>query len=94
MIGYLAAVFLLLIGLWAVTVKHNLLKVAIGLMLMQYAANLLLVALAGRLGGREWFSQLAALLGLSTTIVLVALIRRNHDRSGTIDISKLTKLKG
>jgi multicomponent Na+:H+ antiporter subunit C len=94
MIIYLAAVLLLLIGLWAVTVKNNLLKVVIGLMLMQYSANLLLIALAHRWGGREWVSQLAALLGLATTIVLIALIRRNHDRSGTVDVSKLTKLKG
>lgn len=94
MIICVAAVLLLLIGLWAVAVKQNLLKVIIGLMLMQYAANLLLIALAQRWGGREWTSQLAALLGLSTTGILVALVRRNHDRSGTIDVSKLTKLKG
>lgn len=94
MIVYLAAFVLLLIGLYSVAVKHNLIKVVIGLMLMQYAANLLLIALSERLGGREWFSQLAALIGLSTTILLVALIKKNFDRNGNIDITKLTKLKG
>ncbi|MDD5593190.1 MAG: NADH-quinone oxidoreductase subunit K [Candidatus Margulisbacteria bacterium] len=95
MIIYIAAVLLMLIGLYGVAAKHNLIKVAIGLMIMQYSVDLFLIALAAhRLSGREWFSQLAAVLGLSTTVVLVAVIKRNYDRSGAIDITRLTKLKG
>ena len=81
---------LTLIGLYGVAVKRSLVKIVIGLMLMQYAVDLLLVELARGVGEREWFSQLAALAGLSTTIVLVVLIKRNK----TLDAAKLDKLKG
>ena len=90
MIILLMAVILVLIGLYGVAVKRSLVKIVIGLMLMQYAADLLLIELARGVGEREWFSQLAALAGLSTTIVLVVLIKR----SKTFDAAKLDKLKG
>jgi len=90
MIVIMAAVILILIGLYGVAAKRNLVKVAIGLMLTQYAADLLLIALAEKTGAREWFSQLAALAGLATTIVLVALVKKG----GTSDVDKLSKLKG
>ncbi len=90
MIILLASVILLLIGLYGVALKRNLIKVVIGLMLMQYAADLLLIELAHRTGGHEWLSQLAALAGLATTIVLVALVKKG----ATIDADKLSRLKG
>jgi multisubunit Na+/H+ antiporter MnhC subunit len=90
MILSLAAVVLMLIGLYGVAVKRNLVKVVIGLMLMQYSADLLLIMLAREAGEREWFSQLAALAGLATTILLVAVIKRNR----TLDAARLNKLKG
>ncbi len=90
MIVLLASVILLLIGLYGVAAKRNLVKVVIGLMLMQYAADLLLIELAERTGGREWVSQLAALAGLATTIVLVALVTRG----AIVDVNKLNRLKG
>jgi multisubunit Na+/H+ antiporter MnhC subunit len=90
MIVFLSAVILMLIGLYGVAVKRNLVKVVIGLMIMQYAVDLLLIALARETGGREWFSQLAALAGLSTTILLVAIVKRNK----TLDAARLNKLKG
>ncbi len=90
MIVLLAAVILMLIGLYGVALKRDLIKVVIGLMLMQYAADLLLIELARRTGEREWFSQLAALAGLATTIVLVALVKK----SATLDPNKLNRLKG
>jgi multisubunit Na+/H+ antiporter MnhC subunit len=94
MIVFLAAVILMLIGLYGVAVKRSLVKIAISLMLIQYSVDLLLIALAREAGGREWFSQLAALIGLATTIILIALIRRNFDRNQTLDVAKLNKLKG
>ncbi len=90
MIISLAAVILILIGLYGVVLKRNLIKVVIGLMLAQYAADLLLIELADKTGAREWFSQLAALAGLATTIVLVALVKR----AATLDADKLNRLKG
>lgn len=91
MIIFLAAILLMLIGLYGAAVKRDLVKVVIGLMIMQYSLDLLLIVFSRE---REWFSQLAALLGLATTIILVALIKRNFDRNATLDVTKLNKLKG
>ena len=87
MIILLAAVVLALFGLYGVAVKRNLVKVVIGLMVMQYSVDLLLIGLAPE---REWFSQLAALAGLSTTILLVAIVKRGK----TLDAARLNRLKG
>lgn len=91
MIIWLAAILLMLIGLYGAAVKRDLVKVVIGLMIMQYSLDLLLIVFSRE---REWFSQLAALMGLATTIILVALIKRNFDRQATLDVTKLNKLKG
>lgn len=48
---YLLCVALLLIGVYCVAVKKNLIKIIIGLVIMEYAMNLLLVVVGYRTGG-------------------------------------------
>ena len=48
---YLSCVILLLIGLYCVAVKKNLIKIIIGIGIMEYAVNLFLVVLGYRKGG-------------------------------------------
>jgi multicomponent Na+:H+ antiporter subunit C len=47
-IPYLAVVALILIGLYAVTIKRNLIKIVIGITLIQNGVNLFLITLAYR----------------------------------------------
>ncbi len=51
MIIYLACVVLLMIGVYCVAVKKNLIKIVMGLVIMEYAANLFLVTIGYRQGG-------------------------------------------
>jgi multicomponent Na+:H+ antiporter subunit C len=43
MIVYILAVFLFLIGLYGVVVKRNLIKIVIGIAIMEYSVNLFLI---------------------------------------------------
>ncbi|RKY79835.1 cation:proton antiporter [candidate division KSB1 bacterium] len=51
MIEYILAVVLFAIGLYGVIVKRNLIKIIIGLMIMEYAVNLFLALIGYRSGG-------------------------------------------
>ncbi len=48
---YLGCMSLFLIGLYCVAVKRNLIKIILGIGIMEYAINLFLVALGYRTGG-------------------------------------------
>lgn len=60
MLVYLSCVVLLLIGLYCVAVKKNLIKIIVGLGIMEYAVNLFLVVLGYRQGGAAPILQGAA----------------------------------
>jgi len=49
---YLLCVIILLLGLYGVFAKKNLVKIVIGLLIMEYAVNLMFVLVGYRLGGR------------------------------------------
>jgi len=51
MLLYLGSFILFAIGLYAVVTKKNLLKIVIGIIIMDYAANLFLILLGYRKGG-------------------------------------------
>ena len=51
MIFYVLSALLFLIGLYGVLVKRNLIKIIIGLCIMEYAVNLFLVVIGYRWGG-------------------------------------------
>ena len=49
---YLLTFVLLLVGVYTVVAKKNLIKIVIGLMILDYAVNLLLVLVGYRTGGK------------------------------------------
>ena len=49
---YLLAVALLLVGLYAVVAKKNIIKIIVGILIVDYAVNMLLVLVGYRTGGR------------------------------------------
>jgi len=51
MILFVLAILLFLIGLYGVLVKRNLIKMIIGLMIMEYAVNLIFTLVGYRSGG-------------------------------------------
>lgn len=57
---YFLCFLLLLIGLYCIVTKKNLLKIIIGLVIVEYAVNLFLVLLGYRSGGHAPIINLAA----------------------------------
>jgi len=51
MIVYLSCIVLLLIGIYCIAVKKNLIKIIIGIGITEYAVNLFLVVIGYRTGG-------------------------------------------
>jgi len=52
MIYYLLAAGLLAVGMYAVLVKRNLIKIVMGMLIIEYAVNLMLILVAYRTGGQ------------------------------------------
>lgn len=109
---YLAATALFLIGLYCIAVKKNLIKMIMGIVIMEYAINLFIVSIGYREGALhpilranknsvpyvdpmpQFMALSVILIGLATTILMVAIALRIYDRYGTFDITKINKLKG
>lgn len=51
MIVFILAILLFLIGLYGILVKRNLIKIIIGLMIVEYAVNLFFALVGYRIGG-------------------------------------------
>jgi len=81
-----------------VAVKKNLIKIILGLIIMEYSVNLFFVVLGYKSGGSNPMPQaivtVLILTGLSTTIIMTAIAMRLYERFGTFDITKIRKLKG
>jgi multicomponent Na+:H+ antiporter subunit C len=112
MIIYLLCLVLFSIGLFCVVRKRNIVKIIIGIGIMEYAVNLLFVLIGYRKNGRspifatdqavknmvDPLPQAVVLtsivIGLSVTLLLVAVAIRIYERYGTFDITKINRLKG
>jgi multisubunit Na+/H+ antiporter MnhC subunit len=87
---YLGCAALLAIGLYCLAVNRNLLKVAIGLLLMDQAVALVIA----RVKAPFMAEAGAALISLATISFLAAVIWKIFDRTGSLDAGRLDKLKG
>jgi multicomponent Na+:H+ antiporter subunit C len=112
MIIYLLCLVLFSIGLFCVVRKRNIVKIIIGIGIMEYAVNLLFILIGYRKNGRspifatdqavknmvDPLPQAVVLtsivIGLSVTLLLVAVAIRIYERYGTFDITKINRLKG
>ena len=109
---YWLCLVLFCIGLYAVLRKRNLIKIIIGIIICEYAANLFFILMGYRLEGRAPILDPAStienmvdplpqsvvlttiVIGMATTILLVALAMRLYEKYGTFDITKIRELKG
>ena len=109
---YLLCLVLFCIGLYAVVRKRNVIKIIIGIGIMEYAVNLFLVLVGYRTMGRspifapdqpiqnmvdplpQQMVLTSIVLGLSVTLILVAIAIRIYEKYGTFDITKIQKLRG
>jgi len=105
MIVFILAILLFLIGLYGILVKRNLIKIIIGLMIMEYAVNLFFVLVGYREGGTAPIVSeglgdkiilvlTAIVIGLGTTALLVSIAVRIYEKYDTLDVRKIRKLRG
>lgn len=103
---------LFVVGLYCVLRKRNIIKIIIGICIMEYAVNMLFVLIGYRSKGRSpiYFNPqvvanmvdplpqavalVAIVLGLSVTLLLIAIAIRIYEKYGTFDITKINRLKG
>ena len=110
MLEYLLCMVLFSVGFYAVFVKRNLLKIIIGVAIMGYAVNLFFLLVGFKKGadvpiiektGQVFVDPLAqafilvtVLVGLSLTLLLVALAMRLYEKYKTLDMDEIKTLKG
>lgn len=95
---YALGLVLLLVGLYGVLAKKNIIKIIIALTIMEYAVNLFLICLGYAATAVDPLPQALVLfsmvIGLGILVLMVSLAARLYERYGTLDISQIRKLKG
>ena len=109
---YLLCLTLFSVGLYCVLRKRNLIKIIIGIGIMEYAVNLFFILIGYRTGARspifasdqtiknmvdplpQAFVSTAIVIGLSLTLLLVAIAIGIYEKYGTFDITRMNRLKG
>ena len=109
---YILCLILFSVGLYCVLRKRNLIKIIIGIGIMEYAVNLFFILSGYRAEGRspiftadqviknmvdplpQAIVSTAIVIGLSRTLLLVAIAIRIYEKYGTFDITRINRLKG
>ena len=110
MILYILFFILLLVGLFGVLTKKNLIKIILGLSVMQYAINLFLILIGYvndgsapiiKDGITRYVDPLpqamvltVIVIGLATTALLLSIAVKLYRKYKTFDISEINFLKG
>lgn len=107
---YLAVGFLICLGIYTVLTTKNLIKIVIGISIVESALILLLLFIGYHPQGTvpildqsydlvvdpvpQALALTAIVIGASTTALMLALIIKLYKRYGTLDVSKIKKLRG
>jgi len=107
---YALCIILFLIGLYGVACKKNIVKIILGIVIMEYAVNLFIVLLGWKKGALAPIVEGTArqiadpvpqamvltsiAVGLGLVSLMVALAIRLYERHGTFDSTKMKNLRG
>ncbi len=107
---YTACIVLVVIGLYCIVVKRNLVKIIVGFAILEYAVNLFFALVGYRKLGfapiitdesRLYVDPLpqalvltSIVIGLGVTSLMIAMALRLYKKYGTFDISEMKRLKG
>lgn len=89
---YTVVAFYFLIGIYCIMAKRNLIKIIMGLIIVQYSADLFLSTVGFHQG--EILISFTEIIGIVTTIVLVFLSKKIYNKIGSFDVSEMRRLKG
>lgn len=109
---YLLCLVLFCLGIYCILRKRNIIKIIIGVIILEYTVNLFFILTAYRVRGRapifspeakisnivdplpQALVLTAIIIGLATTLLLVAIAMRIYEKYGTFDITKIRELRG
>ena len=109
---YLLCLVLFCLGIYCILRKRNIIKIIIGVIILEYTVNLIFILTAYRVRGRapifspeakisnivdplpQALVLTAIIIGLATTLLLVAIAMRIYEKYGTFDITKIRELRG
>ena len=104
---YALCFLLFMIGLYCAVVKKNMVKIVIGIMVMEYAVNLFLIMLGYRFGGIAPIMEnnsvdplpqalvlTAIVISLGSLALMISICIRTYEKYGTFDITEIRRLKG
>ena len=108
---YIVVAVLIGLGLYAMLFKHNLIKMVIGLSLIENGVNLFLIALGFRKGAVapiytyaarskmvlptvQALTLTAIVIGLATTALMLSFVIMIYRHYGTIESTKVRRLRG
>jgi len=98
---YLGVAFLVfIIGLYILLAKRNILRIVLGIETMLSGCNLAIISLGNRLAGTgidplaQSIVIISIAVGAGVAALAVALAALAYRRFGTLDITKLSELKG
>ena len=108
--SYFTVALLIILGMYTILTYSNLIKIAIGINIIESALILLLITTAFRPGGTapvldfnyqivadpipQALSLTAIVINASTTALMLALIIKLYKRYGTLDINEIRQLRG
>jgi len=113
-VNYIAAFFLFTLGLYTIITKKNLFKTVIGMCVMDYGVNILLISVGfnpggtapifteGELTAASYFvdpipqalTLTSIVIGACVTAMSMALVMRMEEQYGTLDTTKIRRLRG
>jgi len=92
-----SAVAMMVVGLYCIASKRDLLKIVMGLEIMTNAVNLNFIAMGLRNGVLDplalIYAAVSMAIGASVAAVALALIVQAHRHYGTLDSSKMSRLR-
>ena len=95
---YILTFGLFLIGLYAVIAKKSVVKIIVGVIIIEYAANLLLVLVGYRHTGETIRAPILSAgeptNALGVTALMVAMGIRLYEKYGTFDTEEMRRLRG
>lgn len=109
-IPYVVVMILFCLGIYTIVTQKNLIKIVIGLTIVESSLILLLILISYKPGGTapildkgyelvvdpipQALALTAIVIGGSVTAVMLTLVIKIHKRYGTLNVDEIRKLKG
>ena len=99
---YALCFLLFMIGLYCAVVKKNMVKIVIGILVMEYAVNLFLITgqiVAGFIASSvdplpQALVLTAIVISLGSLALMISICIRTYSEYGTFDITEIRRLRG